>query len=272
MRFRSWCFGVRGPVKTRQHLTAKSTAESGQVGVVVLLVMAVVLTVGLSTAVNSTQDVDLSRQEAESTRVFNAAEAGIEQALSTYDTGDTSGTVNSISGVDVAYTVSEVNSVDTRLFEGVSISVDVTGNNGNDLRIQWSREDSCATENPASLLVSIFSDDGTGPTVRYEALAGCDRGGSFTSVSSINTDGFRREYDLPLTSDDQFVRIKPLYNDTHLRVVGDGWTLPVQGVRVRSDATNQQGNEVRSVEVNRSLPTAPSVMDYGLVSGTTIVK
>jgi hypothetical protein len=247
--------------------------QAGQVGVVTLLIMTVLLTIGLSTAANTTRDVNLSQQEAESTRVFTAAEAGIEEALSSYEGENITGSVGTIGDVDVDYTLTEVNALETRLFEGVSVAVDVTGTTtGQGLTINWSKDDDCGTQDPASLLVAIFYDDAGTTRARYETAGACDRSDGFTLASNINIDGYRREFDLPLQTGDLFVRIKPLYNDTHIRVVGDGWVLPVQGVRVRSEARNQLGNEARNVEVNRSLPTAPSVMDYALVSGTTIVK
>lgn len=247
--------------------------QSGQVGVITLLIMAVLLTIGLSTAVNTSQDVELSRQEAESARVFNAAESGVEKALQEYVPGDgaQSGSLDSISDVGVDYFVTELNSLETRLFEGLSVAIDVTGNGGSPLEIEWSREDDCGTQDPASLLAAVFSDDGSGGTmVRYEPIGACDRGDKFETASTINQDGYRRRYELALAPDDLFVRLRPLYNDTHLRITGQG--LPTQGIRIRSEAENQLGSETRAVEVTQSLPTAPSVMDYALVSGTNIVK
>src|SRR6185369_1704811 len=58
------------------------TTQSGQIGIIIILIMVVLLTVGLSLASRSTREVRLSQQEVESNRVFNVAEAGIEQALS----------------------------------------------------------------------------------------------------------------------------------------------------------------------------------------------
>lgn len=250
--------------------SAASFSQSGQVGVITLLLMAVLLTVGLSTAINTSQDVTLSQQEAESTRVFNAAESGVEEALSTYSGGDASGTIDTITDVDVDFTLTEVTNLETRLFEGVSVAIDVTGvAAGNGLDIEWSRESDCSLENPASLLVSVITATNE---VRYYPIGACDRGGGFPVAAPLPPGDYRRQYTLALQNDDTLVRIKPLYNDTHISVNGSGWTLPVQGVRVRSEAQSELGNEARAVEVNQSLPTAPSVMDYALVSGTSIVK
>ena len=59
----------------------KHTAQNGQVLLIVLLVMVVGLTMGLSVASRSTTDVKISNQLEQSSQAFSAAEAGIESAL-----------------------------------------------------------------------------------------------------------------------------------------------------------------------------------------------
>ena len=87
----------------------KRSREAGQAGLIVMLVMVVLLTLGVSIATRSTQDVTQSRQEEETSRVFDAAEAGIEEALAGA-LGTITGT--SLSGLDsdlsATYSVEEV--------------------------------------------------------------------------------------------------------------------------------------------------------------------
>jgi hypothetical protein len=248
----------------------------GQIGVIILLIMAVLLTVGLTLAANSNKDLIISQQEEESGRVFNAAEAGIEKALSsdlTFAAQSLAGTVDSIANVGVNYDINKLHALQTRLLEGMSVNIDVTGvADGQGLAIDWSKEDNCATQDPASLLIGIFTDDAGTLKVRYLTAGACDRGDGFDLGASGDFNGFRRRITIPLAAGDQFARIKTLYNDTHLLVAGSGWTLPVQGFAIRSEAKNELGNETRAVEVTRSLPGAPAVMDYALVSGSDISK
>lgn len=256
----------------------KNTSQSGQIGIIIILIMSVMLTVGLSLAANTSSDLIISQQEEESNRVFNAAEVGIEEALSsdlTFAQESMAGTVNTISDVAVDYNISKTRQLETRLFEGVSAKVDVSNAiDGDVLRIDWSRENDCASENPASLLVSVYSDDAGTIRARHYTYGGCNRGDGFETGGTISDNGLFRRTDLVMQTGDQFVRIKPIYNDTHLRVWSPsiGWTLPVQALVIRSEATSDLGNENRAVEVNRSLPSAPSVMDYALYSGSTISK
>ncbi|MFH0863897.1 MAG: PilX N-terminal domain-containing pilus assembly protein, partial [Candidatus Gottesmanbacteria bacterium] len=55
--------------------------QNGQILLIVLLVMVVGLTMGLSLATRSATDVKISSQLEHSSRAFAAAEAGIEAAL-----------------------------------------------------------------------------------------------------------------------------------------------------------------------------------------------
>lgn len=255
--------------------------QSGQVGVAILLTMTVLLTMGLSVASRSTEDLFLSEQQSESARVFNAAEAGIEDALSAdfdFEGQTSSGTIDTITDTEVDYQVTKQNVLETRLFEGVSVKVDVddsgvgTGlTSGRNIDIEWSKETDCNTQDPASLIVSVFYDDAGTTRARYYAYGACDRSDGFT-IGSSGTSPYYRTVNFPLLAGDLFVRIKAVYNDTHIRVAGDGWTLPVQAYNIRSEAKNELGNETRAVEVNKTLDAAPAIMDYALFSGTTIVK
>lgn len=248
-------------------------SQSGQIGVIILLLMVVMLTIGLSLASRSSQDLFLASQQAESTRVFNAAEAGIEEALSTDLSfeGDTfSGSVGTISETNVDYVIRKVNELETRLFQGVAVMIDLSGTRTNpeNINIDWSKTSS----NPASLIMAVYYDDAGTTRVRHYGLASINRGDGFLSAASGNFGGYLYRTTFVVQPTDRFIRIWPVYNDTHLKVAGDGWTMPVQYYNVRSEATNENGEETRVVEVNRTLSTAPSIMDYAVFSGTTLTK
>lgn len=255
--------------------------QSGQVGVAILLTMTVLLTMGLSVASRSTEDLFLSEQQSESARVFNAAEAGIEDALSAdFDfEGQTSqGTIDTISDTSVDYQVTKQNVLETRLFEGVTVKIDVDDSDAGTglsvdraIDIEWSKETDCDIQDPASLIISVFYDDAGTTRARYYAYGACSRSDGFT-LGGNGTAPYYRGINLPLLAGDLFVRVKAVYNDTHIRVSGDGWTLPVQAYNIRSQAKNDLGSETRAVEVNKTLDAAPAIMDYALFSGTTIVK
>lgn len=56
-------------------------SENGQTVLVILLVMSVILTIGLSAASRSVTDIKISQQSQEAARAFWAAQAGLEEAM-----------------------------------------------------------------------------------------------------------------------------------------------------------------------------------------------
>jgi len=61
----------------------KERNNSGQALLIILLIMAVALTIGLSVVSRSVTDIRISQEQEESARVFSAAEAGLESLLAT---------------------------------------------------------------------------------------------------------------------------------------------------------------------------------------------
>ena len=128
-------------------------SESGQIGIIVVLIMIVLLTIGLSLASRTTKQVALSTQEAESTRVFNAAEVGVEQALSNLSfTGDsyTSSPIQPAgTNATVTYTINKQYKLEMQVFQGISASIQLTDSTHptppSSLHFDWSQE-KCARE------------------------------------------------------------------------------------------------------------------------------
>lgn len=263
---------LRAMVVTKQQTKEPlATAQSGQVAVVVLLIMVVLLTIGLSIATRTTQEIFLSQQEAESSRVFNAAETGVEDALS-QDFESLSGsyadTVTTVDDVTVNYTISPSSTLETRITEGLSAMVNLEQAVSGDLTVLWARESACNSR--ASLIFSVYYLSGGVVRVRHVAAGPNCRSDGFQVASNINIDGYTLRYALPVTTNDLFVRIKAVYNDTHFRVTGTN--LPDQFYQVRSEASNDLGDEQRTIQVTRTLSVAPSIMDYAVYSGSTILK
>jgi len=266
-------------------------SQSGQIGIIIILIMIVMLTIGLSLVAQSSTNLSLSTQEEQSTQVFNAAEAGVEQALSTdFSTLADTYTApqftfqNSNANANVNYTITKKHILDTRLFQGDTATVQLwdTANKQtvSNLIIDWASgaRDCSTTPQPASLIISTYSIDPITKvvSVRHDAFAVCDHKDNIGTVGTGS--GYQGEKVLTVTANDAFMRIKPVYNDTVLHVTGSGYVsdltnqLPVQYYSILSTAQNSSGNETRAVQVNRTLSVAPYIMDYALFSGTTLVK
>ncbi len=248
--------------------------QPGQIAVIVLLMMTVLLTIGLSVAQESSRRVQTATLEQEGNQLLNAAEGGVERALAGPLSAGTFTLNDQFDGIDVEYTVSEQNQVQTRVAEGNVIEVDVSGvTDGHNLIFNWSRENGCG-ENPAALLVTTYFDDAGVIRSRQDALRSCDRGDDFQVTNNTQVDEYNYQFLFPLQTDDQIVRVRPLYNDTHLRIrgVGPTWNLSQQFYVIRSTATRESTGESRSVEVVRTRESAAAAFDFALYSGAAIIK
>lgn len=253
--------------------------QQGQVGIIILLIVVVMSTIGISVASRSSTDVSLSKSTEDSNRAFDAAESGAEKALSDSSALDASnstpvsGSINSIQNVSIDYTVSKLTSLVTVVDEGFSASIDVRGAPaaGGSLDINWAKETSCVTANPASLIVTVYSTQGTSPAYRKIYSGACTKTPSdgFT-IAAAGSGGYFRHVTVALTNTDQLVRIRPVYNQTSLKVASVGWTLPVQQFQVTSTAQSTLNKETKALQVDRSLPAAPSLFDFTLFAGGSI--
>lgn len=259
--------------------------NSGQIGVLVLLAMTAMLTVGIGAVTRSTQDLRVTRQEVESSRSFAAAEVGIEEALheiTVFEEQAVDGAVieQTIVGsvqvrepllddqqteqratYQVEYQVEPIHMIDSFVQEGDVVSVNVAGvAPGTPLRIDWGGDSCDNPETQAKIVVSLISN--TNPTIRrgyskcapHQGLHGLGGADSVLNIDEL--------------SNIEIVNIKVLGSGTNLSASGTG--LPVQAYRVTSRATPEHSQEVKAVSLDRMIPNPPSIFDYALVSGTSI--
>lgn len=251
------------------------SSRSGQVGIAVILMMVVMSTIGFSLALRATSDIQTSRQSQEAAETFDAAESTIEYVLSQGEAfleTQPSGDYSAIPNVESAYEVTSRNSLDIDLKEGVTAEVDLGAPlAGQQVNIEWGTTVNCL-DDPASLAFTIINTAGAAPVARYSASALCSRTDNIPTTGTVGTTYIRR-VTLTLQLGDSVLRITPLYNDTPVFVSGAGaLTLPVQQFSILSVAQNTRGNEAKAIEVQRTKETAPTVLNYAVVSGTVVVK
>ena len=251
-----------------KHTSSLYSSQSGQIAVVVLLIMVVLLTIGLSLAARTTQELFLSGQQSDSARVFNAAESGIEEALR--DVSD-SGTLM-VDGISVAYSVNDSSVLETRIVEGSSVHLNLSGYTS-PITIDWAKEANCSDR--ASFVATLFYDT-AGETMTKQIAFGpsCDgHSDNFTNASTTTGTYFHRYViagtDIPTGT--TFMRLQPVYADTDLKIAGSPG-FPTQYHVISSRATYPEGNEERNIQVSRTLPAAPAYMDYALYSGGSITQ
>lgn len=269
--------------------------QSGQALLIVVLVMVIALTVGLSLASRSVTNLRNSNDEAASQAAFSAAEAGVEQAVKL---GDTSGS-SILTGVSLHdKNNSEISNVDIAFIDGsqfllnngnpvfqddgtdiwLSEHTDDTSKlfqvawNGN-LIVHWgTNSDSCA--DPA-MEVLVISGTRVSPTMTKYAYDSCaarrgvnsfnqpPESGAF-GVDGINgSQTFNYRAQITVTNG-LIARVIPLYKAGIIGIKGAG--LPIQGKIITSTGTagNSASQTVRKISFFQGFDSVPSEFFYSL--------
>lgn len=286
---------------TNQHNIATSSKikekNGGYIVIIVLLVTAVLLMLGLSLATRTTEEVNQSGQEADTTRVFNAAETGIEAALyaiqenrvtidpsavtdlTETDFGGTSGTaaVEGETRADLTVTGERASDFDINIAQGEVLTL--AWKSGT--TVSW-KYASCAVA-PA-VIVTLYNATPGAPTASHMAFnpmsAGgtqcADKGTGFQDAAYAMVDGMPQSR--VLINDATFpgpkgagslLRIRPLYADGAFRVEGSS---AIKLISTASDATGGTSAETRKIQVIRTEPAPPSIFDYAVFSGGSLTK
>lgn len=262
-----------------KHSIENKVGQSGQIAIIILLIMVVLLTIGLSLASRTTQEVFLSQQDAESTRVFNAAESGVEDALS-QDFSAIPGTGVSLPDVNLAdvstdTSITPLTDFQTQITEGAAIELDLTGSSGF-VTIEFAdinQSTTCLTS-PALLISTYYDDNGTTKAI-HDAIGpqeGCynDNFEQATGpLSPPNAYRYRASIGIPsgATITPLFMRVRAVYMDAPVSISG---LSANQFYVIRSEAQNDLGDENRTIQVGRGISTAPSFMDYSVYSGGSL--
>lgn len=276
---------------TQSGIKKRQKTQRGQILLVTILVLTVATTVALSLIGRTTLDLSMSNQLEDSTRAFNAAEAGIESALLNLTTQlnvaiaegvSYSVNVNSIGGSSGVYQSSYATSRGTAETIWLVPHDDDTGDiidttpfyTAPTLEVCWAR-----TNTPA-LVIGILYRDGTDSLYKM-ARAAVDPNAATNAnqfslpTASDNGCGLSDYYGYMLdfltldivagTDTIIALRIRPEYADTTIAVDGGVTGVPKQGNLIESVGTIASGVS-RKVIVYQQYRTAPSIFDYVIYS------
>lgn len=269
-------FGLKTELQIPIFSSRASNNQDGQAAVIVLLIVAVVATMGLSQLGRTTEDVYVSSQREESSRVFNAAEYGVEEALS--DEGHFGGGANTskykLDDLDVDVTIEPASGeMETSVPEGESLEIDLVGFNGSkNFVVNWDQGNGGNCNLKASLMISIFQKSGTA-YYYFINPSGCQKGSGFAAAAS-GSGGYGSKFDFNVDGNsDKLIRITPLHASTNMRVTGSG-VIMAHVIRSVSQTTEEGGGEGSSIqqkiEVQRLSPSSPSFMDFALYTNGKI--
>lgn len=285
----------------------RNLKEDGQVLIIILLVMIVGLTIGLFLLGRTTSDVSITTKIEESSRAFNAAEAGIEEAIR--DGAITSSPVPFASGVSYQVNLADLTPIQDIIYPS-SISKatqigdvftvflvphnDTTGKLIEDetQAYKQSQLDVCFTSNTPlpAVGVSIYYRDSTG---YFSSSTGYDPDSTrlisnkfrnTTLLGSCGSYNYNYRASVNLTSDFGIdltgigiiplaMRIRPFYAKTSIAVIPFGRNLPKQGNEIAS--TGRAGETTRKIEVSELYTVPAPFLDHALYTsgiGASLTK
>ena len=257
--------------------------SSGQALLITLLVLAVALTAGLSLVARTVTDISISEKESASSKAFEAAEAGVEEALRAIE-ADESVPPGSLSflapggeDADVSIRVSEpteelasreiysgeattfwlnsflLNGKDFPSYEEEGVTK-ILSYGGNNIKVCWSGSD--------NIEAAIYYQSG-GDKVRREYFSGGGGCADLDKGVTVNN----------LPNGTKFINVR-FYGDANdivtVAMEGVGDNLPEQGSLITSEAT--VGDVARKVTVFQGWPVPPSFFDFALFSGGNLSK
>lgn len=271
--------------------------ERGQTIIILLLVMVVGLTIGLSLVSRSLTDIKISQQTELSQRAFSAAEAGLEYALSKGLANISTGISKTNIADNVSYSgqVEKVGSVGYELSgkaavekdDVAQVNLDSTDLEGGTmatlLDVYWGERGTSQVPSPnpcdnpyvASLELTFVTQSGTTYGIQKYAYNACSIANNFDSATAplpTATPYFAKKTSLAIPSNAKILRIKPLYNNASIKIVPKGSSddarLPQQAYKLTVKGEAQ--GKVRAIEWQQPIkPAMPAIFDYVLFSGSS---
>ena len=274
----------------------RSRHYSGQILLLTLLVVAVGTTIALSLIGGSTADIEINKQIEESQIAFNAAEAGIEEALKT-GVSNFSGTVPGVTRVSYNTTVAIVGGttgvytlplttqpgtgstiwfVDHTTPTQLNMASYYTGSN---ITVCWDN-----TQTPG-IGVTLYYFDTTDPVngyrvarYAYDSQRVVHQNGFSAPTSNANGCGLPTNaysvISLPPTGTNIpiLMHLRPYYAPTLFAVESDpGFALPQQGYRIDSTGQTESGVS-KSILVYQDFPSPDITFDAAMISSQAITK
>ncbi|MCX6725805.1 MAG: hypothetical protein NT052_00605, partial [Candidatus Shapirobacteria bacterium] len=280
-----------------------SGSNSGQSLLIILLVTAVILTIGLAVASYSITDIKISQQEEESARAFSAAETGIEESLKL-------GLAKNVTVGEIVAKVSETAQGNSQDFDfggskfpsGELANVWLVGHNTNggidaethfpfngQIKICWGNNINIDSSTPAIELALVYKDsEGDYKIIRqgYDSNSGrtigfippddtdgenCPPAGGLAFAKDINLAS--GNFNLTASDTPYLLRLKLLYNTEEQAVaVNSSNNLPIQGKCYESSAEVKTSGITRKIRQCQFFEAPPEIFDYVLFTTGDLTK
>lgn len=265
------------------HKTSDMPTRPGQAFILILLVMSIALTLGVSVASRSIAALRQISFSAQSAKALAFAEAGAEEALKCLADGSCSIPYNppafDLDGdgqddFDYQITALDGDSL-PRVGRDTTLEVDLNGYSpAASIVVCWSDVNVSAEQDTAMAIAFVRLDAGSYTIQRWSydpvATRRADNGFLAPSVGSlVGCSGYRYGVSIPPFSGTPVaMRLRPLYSGPVSLAVKKavGANLPSQGSRIESAGFS--GKVRRKVEVARTNPALSEIFDFVLFSGS----
>lgn len=264
-----------------QKNTRSSSNQSGQVGVIVLLISAIILVVGLSIANRTIKESQSTLTQEDSARVFSTAESGVQQALGNIFEfeSDQNATLPEAFTFEDA-NLNQVSITAEQSFQGFvaeknALEIRIADGQTGIVNIDWSKTN--CTQGAANLLVGHYFLDAGEYDVNYYMVGNCPSYGdqNLITANSSTISPYLYEYGVNVTSGNNqsaFLRIFPIGRGSDVNVSAATNLISNAQYTILSLAQMPDGSSAKAIEVKRSIPSAPAFMDFALVSGGSLEK
>lgn len=272
--------------------------QKGQVLLITLLVLTIATTVALSLISRTTTDTTITSQIEDSSRAFSAAEAGIEEALSS---GAGSAGAQVLTGEGASYDVTVTSIQDAagiyvfpkKISQGETATLwlvahDSSGQlvetptyTSNSIRICWSSE----STTPA-LIATLLYKESSDESYRI-VKAAYDPSGSRAATNSFSSSytaggcggttgtDYRVTFTYPGLNPAADIllelRIRPVYSDAIIAIDSGASALPVQAKRIDSTGSTVTGTN-RKIVVYQQFRAPSTIFDSAIYSQSSIIK
>ena len=261
-------------------------SQQGQALLLVVLVLVISMTIGLSVATRSITNIRNSNEEENSQRAFSAAEAGIERVINSSGSGTIASPIELDNDAQIsALTVGQLSGTQILVNNGTIVSRDdgvdvwLVGRNGNgtpnyaapwngNVTIYWGKtSDACTasltTNTMAAIEVVTLTGIDTAPVSHHYFYDPCTTGAP-SRVSTNAFDGvisasdwadYRFRATISPITNGLLLRVIPLYADTKIGIRATA-ALPIQGTVIES--TGSSGDAQRKIVTYKGYSKLPT--------------
>jgi len=272
---------------SNQTNSSKKNRQAGQVGITTLLIMIVILSIAISLSQRTILEQDIALTQEKATRVFNAAEYGVEEALYTIAEEDfeesdfIDGYLNSTHTIDnltINSSIQKLSVFEMYVEQGSVVEIPLDDlEDGDELKINWWYQEDPACDDdddPPALIISIYGDN-KGRHFGYDPCGGdgeSRENNNFEDASASSVDDYLFAATITLELTDELVRVTPLYNSSKIQISANEGAISEAQFEANTRGIDEDAGIAQALRVLRSMPAAPSFMDYTLVSGGSLSK